>query len=285
MTNTQTLAQLQACFAQQLLLTPADTSSNSHAVGTFKPLDDPLDSPLDSLLAPSTFTPAQLINLYRNNFIISLKQLLQQLFPVTQTLVGHDYFVQASGQFIHQCALKEAHLNHYGSQFVSFLEQLKALKTMPFVAQMARLEWHLDRISHIHYEPHFDFTGLAQVAADNYLNIQFNLASSCQLLTSNMNLIALHSDLSATTTDAIELTNEAHYQQLSYILVLQNQNGESALMPLSLQHWSWLTGLKNNLSLAQLCALEHTDLAPLMAQITDWIALGCIDGFSLSSNR
>ena len=115
MTNTQTLAQLQACFAQQLLLTPADTSSNSHAVGTFKPLDNPLDSPLDSLLAPSTFTPAQLINLYRNNFIISLKQLLQQLFPVTQTLVGHDYFVQASGQFIHQCALKEAHLNHYAA--------------------------------------------------------------------------------------------------------------------------------------------------------------------------
>jgi hypothetical protein len=276
MTNTKNLAQLQACFAQQLLLMPAEAGSDHELAVNF--------SPLANLLAPSQFTPAQLINLYRNNFIISLKQLLEQLFPVTQALVGRDYFIQTSGQFIHQCALKEAHLNHYGSQFVTFLEQLNALEAMPFIAQMAAMEWHLDRISHIFHEPHFDFNGLAQVAADNYLNIQFNLASSCQLLTSNMNLIALHSDLSVTTADAIELTNEAHYQQVSYILVLQNQNGESALMPLSLQHWRWLTGLKNNLSLAQLCAIEQTDLTTLMMQITDWIALGCIDSFSLTTN-
>ena len=277
MTNTQTLAQLQACFAQQLLLKPADTSSDHESAASF--------SPLASLLAPSQFTPAQLVSIYRNNFIISLKQLLQQLFPVTQTLVGRDYFIQTSAQFIHQCALKEAHLNHYGSQFVSFLEQLNALEAMPFVVQMAALEWHLDRISHIYYEPNFDFTRLAQVDEDDYLNIQFTLASSCELLTSNINLIALHADLSAATRDAIKLTNVAHYQQPSYILVLQNQNGESALMPLSLQHWSWLTGLKNNFSLAQLCAIEQTDLTSLITQITDWIALGCIDGFSLHTNR
>ena len=276
MTNTKNLAQLQACFAQQLLLTPAEAGSDHELAVNF--------SPLANLLAPSQFTPTQLINLYRNNFIISLKQLLEQLFPVTQALVGRDYFTQTSGQFIHQCALKEAHLNHYGSQFVTFLEQLNALEAMPFIAQMAAMEWHLDRISHICYEPRFDFNGLAQVATIDYLNLQFNLASSCELITSNINLIPLHNNLSTATSDAIELFNAGHYQQLSYILVLQNQYGESALMPLSLQHWRWLTGLKNNLSLAQLCAIEQTDLTSLMMQITDWIALGCIDSYSLTTN-
>ena len=52
-------------------------------------------------------------------------------------------------------------------------------------------------------------------------------------------------------------------------------------MPINLQHWTWLNGLKNGLTLAQLCETLNTDIASLMAQITDWIALGCINGFSL----
>ena len=99
-----------------------------------------------------------------------------------------------------------------------------------------------------------------------------------------MDLITLHKDLSAPQrTDANPDigTKEANYQQQSYILVLQNQQGESALMPINHQHWVWLTGLRNGLTVAQLCNIGNTDIASLMAQITDWIALGCIDGFSL----
>ena len=55
-------------------------------------------------------------------------------------------------------------------------------------------------------------------------------------------------------------------------------------MPLDQRHWTWLIGLQNGLTLAQLCDLENTDLNLLIAQIKDWIALGCIDGFSINSS-
>jgi hypothetical protein len=280
MPKVNSLAQLQAYFAKQFVLKVTDSSDNQKPTATLNPLDS-----LTNLLVESHFTPEQLINIYRNNFVISLRELLENLFPVTQALVGSEYFTHTSRQFINNCPLKEPHLNHYGSYFVSFIEELKALEHMPFVAQMAHLEWHLDRISHIYYQPNFDFDGLTQINEDQYLNIHFHLAETCYLQTSSMDLIALHKDFSEPqNTSQQGETKEPNYQQQSYILVLQNHQGESALMPTSQQHFAWLTGLKNGLTLAQLCTIENTDITSLMSQITDWIALGCIDGFSLRAD-
>ena len=275
------LAQLQAYFIKQLTLRQTESATDQEHLAE--------SDSLTSLLVASHFSPEQLISIYRNNFVISLRELLEQLFPVTQALVGCAYFAQTSRQFIEDCHLTEPHLNHYGGNFVTFLRGLNALEHMPFVAQMAELEWHLDRISHIHYQPNFDFEGLAQIGEDQYMNLHFSLADTCHLQACTMDLIALHKDLSAPQTTNLfpgtgTGTKEANYQQQSYILVLQNQQGESALMPINHQHWVWLTGLRNGLTVAQLCNIGNTDIASLMAQITDWIALGCIDGFSLRTN-
>jgi len=53
-------------------------------------------------------------------------------------------------------------------------------------------------------------------------------------------------------------------------------------MALTPQQWEWLMGLEKGHTLAQLCELKNTQLPVLMAQITDWIALGCIDDFRTS---
>jgi len=282
-TNRNNLAQLQTYFTKHLTL--AQTANQSQTNGQEPTADQEPTAELDafpSLLVKSHFLPEQLINIYRNNFVISLRELLEQLFPITQVLVGNEYFTQISRQFINDCPLKEPHLNHYGGNFVSYLDELEALKSMPFVAQMAELEWHLDRISHIYHQPNFDFNELARIGEDQYLNIHFVLADTCHIQTSSMDLIALHKNLSEPKNTNAN-TQEQNYQQQSYILVLQNHQGESALMPINQQHWTWLTGLRNDFTVAQLCDIENTDIASLMAQITDWIALGCIDSFSLKA--
>jgi hypothetical protein len=273
MTKGNSLVQLQTYFSRQLILMLRDHTIDQRS--------SPELDLLSSQLVESNFSSEQLINIYRNNFLISISELLEQLFPVTQALVGSDYFTQTSRQFIHDCPLKEPHLNHYGGNFVSFLGELEALKKMPFVTQMAELEWQLDRISHIHYEANFNFEALAQIGEDQYLDIHFSLADACYLQSSNMDLIALHKDLSSPQENKHQ---DANYQQQSYILVLQNQQGKSAYMPVNHQQWTWLNGLQNSFTLAQLCDAENTSITPLMEQITDWIALGCIDGFSLKTN-
>lgn len=270
--NRPNLTQLQAYFTKHLIL--GQTTDQEPTAESDELL---------SLLVKSHFSPEQLINIYRNNFVISLRELIAQLFPITQALVGNEHFTQTSGQFINDCPLKEPRLNHYGGHFVSFLDQLKALEPVPFIAQMAELEWHLDRISHIFHQPNFDFSELAKIGETQYLNIHFVLADTCHLQTSSMDLIALHKNLSEPKKTNPN-TQEKNYQQQSYILVLQNHQGESALMPINRQHWTWLMGLKHGFTVTQLCDIENTDITSLMAQITDWIALGCIDNFRLKAD-
>jgi len=266
----QDLPQLQRQFAKQLS-SPNNVSDSVQ---------------LGGLLADSHYTPDQLINIYRNNFLISLTQVLEQLYCATKALIGDEFFTQCCRQFIHSEPLTNPHLNHYGGQFVSFLSTLKSLENMPFVWQMAQLEWHLDRISHIHHVPQFDFENLARVDEKQLLHLTFAMAKTCYLLSSEIDLIGLHKDLCASADTSAVKDNETHsdepnYQQHSYVLIMQNSNGESALMDLTPTQWAWLRGIEQGFTLAQLCEHKDTTLEPLMAQITDWIALGCIDGFSV----
>ncbi|MCO4837004.1 MAG: putative DNA-binding domain-containing protein [Oceanospirillaceae bacterium] len=277
MLKTTNLAQLQGHFVQSLqhgLLAHTLDQSNPSQVAH-----------LNNLLVDSHFTPEQLISVYRNNFLISLKELLEQLFPVTNALIGGAYFAYVSRQFIAENPLIQPHLNQYGGEFVDFLMAVAPLKKMPFVAQMAELEWHLDRIGHLYHKTKFDFDRLSQIDESQVMGIHFNLAPTCYLMSSDINLIELHKRLSnpdqSISTDIIDA---AGYQQQSYILVLQNQHGDSALMSLNHQHWRWLKGLKCGLSLSQLCGVDDTDLQLLMNQVADWIALGCIDGFAINPN-
>jgi len=272
------LFQLQACLAQSLNRGLSDhISTHGDSVGV---------NELDNLLVDSDFTSEQLISIHRNNYVVSLKGSLQQLFPATQALVGNRYFAHVSHQFIDHCPLTEPHLDFYGGAFANFIKDLKALKDMPFVAQMAELEWHLDRISDMHYVKNFDFQRLSEIDESQVMGIHFSLATTCYLLSSDTNLIALHEDLSAPKRPGeIDHADKTGYRKQSYILVLQNQQGDSAVMPLTSQHWRWLQGLTNGLSLSQLCEIEQTELSTLMKQITDWIALGCIDTFSLKAAK
>lgn len=240
---------------------------------------------LSQQLAPTDFTPEQLLAVYRNNFVVSLKQVLAQLFPVTQALVGEAFFTQTSRQFVLTQALEQPHLDTYGGLFVDYLSQLKALEKMPFITKMAEVEWQLDRIGHIYYQPKFDFNSLQQVPQEHHLNTIFSLSSTCHLVAANMDLIQLHQHLAPTADGSqASLTETCDYQQQCQLMILQNQQGESALMAVQALHWQWLKGLENGLTLDQLCAIPHTELAQLMTQITDWIALGCIDGFTVSSS-
>ena len=243
-------------------------------------------SPLAHLLVDSNYSPEQLLNIYHNNFVISLMQLLEQLFPATRALIGTDFFAQSCRQFIHSAPLTEPHLNHYGGQFVRFLNTLKSLEPMGFVAQMAQLEWHLDRISHIYHVPQFDFETLATVDQDEVIHIRFKLAKTCYLQSSAMDLISVHQALHAPPGDGgndedKQQSDQPNYHQHSYILIMQNGKGESALMALTQRQWNWLNGIEQGFTLAQLCNTTDTTLEPVLAQITDWIALGCIDGFSV----
>ncbi|MBB3387854.1 hypothetical protein FHT82_000574 [Rhizobium sp. BK275] len=96
---------------------------------------------LAPVLAKGAFDPLRRFNIYRNNTFASLTATLIAVFPVTLRLLGEDYFRYAAGVFIRNNPPQEARLVRYGGNFSRFLAVFEDIRSMPFIAETARLEW------------------------------------------------------------------------------------------------------------------------------------------------
>lgn len=105
----------------------------------------------DALLDHRAPVPAQLTSwkgddcrqrfqLYRNNFVVSLIESLQAAFPVCCALTGEDFFRALARDFIYRHPPTSPVLIHYGQQFPAFIETFAAARSVPYLADMARLE-------------------------------------------------------------------------------------------------------------------------------------------------
>ena len=83
------------------------------------------------------------IGIYRNNVVTSLTSLLMERFPVTTLLVDQRFFAFAAGQFISQYPPDHPCLDLYGSAFAAFLAGFSACAELPYLPDIARLEWKL----------------------------------------------------------------------------------------------------------------------------------------------
>lgn len=95
--------------------------------------------PADMLVGGAN--PLGRLSVYRNNTRSSLTETLISVFPVTVRLVDERFFRFAASTFIRQHPPAEPRLVRYGAAFPRFLRAMAALRTVPVVADVARLEW------------------------------------------------------------------------------------------------------------------------------------------------
>ena len=79
--------------------------------------------------------------IYRNNSIGSLIGVLRAAYPVIDRIVGADFFNEAAGRFATANPPDRPHLSAYGAGFADFLETTPAARGLPYLGDVARLEW------------------------------------------------------------------------------------------------------------------------------------------------
>lgn len=98
-------------------------------------------SRLGSELKAGEANPLERFSIYRNNTLLSLTEALKANFPVTVRLVDERFFGWAAQDFIRRHPPCEARLSAYGSELPAFLASLPACRTVPYITEVARLEW------------------------------------------------------------------------------------------------------------------------------------------------
>lgn len=85
--------------------------------------------------------PARRFAVYRNNVIVSLVEALGDTFPVVKQLVGDEFFAAMAGMHVRAHPPTSPVLAHYGAGFAGWLEHFAPAQAVPYLPDMARLEF------------------------------------------------------------------------------------------------------------------------------------------------
>ncbi len=94
----------------------------------------------DGLRAWNASDPTPRLAVHRNNVVSSLIDALANTFPVTQELVGPEFFRAMAAVFVRRAPPRSRVLAHYGQDLPAFVEHFEPARSLPYLADVARLE-------------------------------------------------------------------------------------------------------------------------------------------------
>jgi hypothetical protein len=234
-----------------------------------------LSSELEPQLAISgPVDPKQLLQLYRNNFVVSLTEMLEAVFPVCEQLVGEEFFKQLSKAYIVSCPLTEASLENYGEGFAAFIEQSPQTESVPFLAPMAQLEWNLEQAKGWTEITSFPYQSLMELEPEQQNQLCLHIAKGVRVQQSAFPVLSIWHGVNSGNLDGIDMTaGEA--------LLLVPQMGDGAeLILLTDAEQQLFSAFKSKQPLHELQLPEHFE-----ELLKVWIATGIIDDFSLAEEE
>jgi len=141
------------------------------------------DEVAEAAIVPNGIAPAARLQVYRNNVVGNLTGALRLTFPAVERLVGPDFFAAAAVRFIAVEPPRRANLYDWGDGFAGFLEAFAPAASLPYLADVARLEWAVGRALHAPEAPALDVQALAQLTEDQQDSVRFRAHPSVSLLT------------------------------------------------------------------------------------------------------
>lgn len=144
--------------------------------------------------------PAARFAIYRNNVTVSLIDALADTYPVAQALVGERFFRAMARLFVQKTLPQSPVMSRYGAAFPAFIADFEPADSVPYLADMARLELLRTQACHCADAAPLSTARLAQLLSDTQTLPQQRVAlhPSAQLIRSDYAVVSLwaaHQDL------------------------------------------------------------------------------------------
>lgn len=159
----------------------------------FEVLLDP-DLPIPAVLTTwNGSDPAVRFAVYRNNIIVSLIDALADTYPVTQELVGKEFFRAMARLFVGAEPPRSRVLAFYGESFPAFIEYFPPAASVPYLADVARLEFLRVRAYHAADSAELPTNAIARTLAnpDDLPNMLVGFRPSIGLVRSQYAVVSL----------------------------------------------------------------------------------------------
>ena len=133
----------------------------------------------------------QRFSLYRGNLSATWRRTLGHAYPVVLALVGEDFFGGLARAYGGRYPSDSADLNQFGDRFADFLADFPPVDELPYLPDMARLEWAVHLAHYAADAPGLAPEALAALHPDQLEARRFSLHPACALLASDWQVAAL----------------------------------------------------------------------------------------------
>ncbi len=253
------------CAATQLASSDHHATIQSHfAAALFDPATEPE-------IAAHLSTSPERFALYRGNLSTTWDKVLAAAYPVIRQLVGDEFFTALARAYGKAHPSQSPDLNHFGATLATFLATFEHSAGLPYLPDMARLEWQLHRA---HYAPHASAIGpadLAQLAPDAFEMACFRLHPAVSLFASDLAVVPLWQAHAPGGTFPDEV-------QRPSFAVIARPVFKTELASLGRAAHAALHALEQGATMGAAldCAFEHDDDFDIAANLQQWLALGLL---------
>ena len=134
--------------------------------------------------ASTGFSSTEHLLIYRRAILGTLVRAIANIFPVCKKLVGEEFFDGMAGIYTRKTPSKSPDLADYGESFADFIAEFDPAASLPYLPDVARLEWHWHRAFNAADETGIDIKSLGDVDDEVMDQIIFKLPVSASLLRS-----------------------------------------------------------------------------------------------------
>lgn len=122
------------------------------------------------------------LSLYRGNVLAARQKALAAAYPVSAKIVGEEFFRALTRVYMQDHPSVSGDLNEFGAELAEFLRHFAGVAELPYLPDVAQLEWQVHRAHYAAEHAPLDLAQLMAVPPAQQVALQFTLRPDCALL-------------------------------------------------------------------------------------------------------
>jgi hypothetical protein len=193
---------------------------------------------------------ARRLAVYRNNIRLMRINALAAAYPLVRNIVGAEFFAGLARAYAIAHDARSGDLNEYGDEFAPFLAGFEPARELPYLPDVARLEWLAHRAYYAADAAGFDPARLAALPQERWGELCLELHPALALLRSPWPLARIREvNLPGYAGDMqVDFSGADHY------IMVSRPGYEVCVTQLDAGPYAWLQALARGLTLARALA-------------------------------
>ncbi|MEM6988758.1 MAG: DNA-binding domain-containing protein [Pseudomonadota bacterium] len=164
-------------------------------------LDSHSDCP-DAVAGSEQAARTRRFNVYRNNRAVSLIENLQATYPAAEKLVGSEFFTAVARAYIDAHPPSSPVMAEFGAGFGAFMAALPTTQSIPYITDVARVEWCRNEAYHAADSDVLSLDALASLPPEALPDLLLSIHPAVRIVNSRWPAGSIWADSQAEATEA-----------------------------------------------------------------------------------